>query len=306
MDRVPATASRRWFGLDWIGEWGQMSLWSHSKALLSLAVVSLNLAFWCLPVMLLGAVKWMIPSLRAPADSALEWVYRAALWIDDRWLKNVMGLRWKAPSLGLSSGENVIVVSNHASWADILIIQSIVVRQGPVLKFLAKRELTFIPIFGVILWAFDFPILRRGAGERELESERRRRDLGAIEEACRILETRPAALLCFAEGTRFDEAKRRDRSSPFTHLLAPKVGGLSALLDALSGNGLRILDLTIEYPRPPSFWAFLAGETEAIGIDAELIDARDVPRERDARRAWLFERWAIKDEQIEAFRRATP
>jgi len=248
-----------------------VSLCSHIKAALSLSVITLNLLFWFVPVLVLALAKWAIPGQRARADVALEAIYRTAVRIDDAWLKGVLGLRWNTPSLGVPRDENVIVLSNHASWADILLIQSVVVRDGPILKFLAKRELIFMPLFGAIFWAFDFPILRRRTRGNEPEVDRRRRDLEAIEEACRILKVRPAALVNFAEGTRATAEKRREQSSAYSHLLEPRVGGFSALLDALDDGKLRIIDLTLKYPGTHSFWSFLSGEIEPIEIDASIF-----------------------------------
>jgi len=280
-----------------------LSLWSHTKAVLSLSVITLNLAFWLVPILVLALVKWTVPVIRARADAGLEAIYRTAVRIDDAWLKGVIGLRWNALSIDLVRNENVIVLSNHVSWADILLMQSVVARNGPVLKFLAKRELIFIPIFGAIFWAFDFPILRRRTRGTGLDVDRRRRDLAAIKDACRVLSIRPAALVNFAEGTRSTEEKRRHRSSPYVHLLEPRVGGFSALLDALDEQSPRIIDLTLKYSGTRSFWSFLAGEVEAIEIDVTVIDPNEVPKTREARAAWLADRWAIKDQQLEAFAR---
>jgi 1-acyl-sn-glycerol-3-phosphate acyltransferase len=265
-------------------------------------VIALNLTFCLIPVLLLALAKGLIPALRDPADRMLDRVYRAAVAVDDAWLRGVMGIRWEANAVELARDQNVIVLSNHVSWADILLIQSLVARRGPVLKFLAKRELIFIPIFGAIFWAFDFPILRRRGRATTAKGERRRGDLEAIKEACSILESRPAALVNFAEGTRFSEQKRSSRSSPYAHLLPPKVGGLSALLDTLVEADTKILDLTIKYPQPHSFWIFLGGQPGTIEIEATIIEACAIPHDRDARSAWLAERWAMKDRAIGSFR----
>ena len=136
-----------------------MTIWAHSKAALSLSVITLGLVLWCVPLVLLGVTKAAIPGLRRYVDASLEWIYRTAVLVDDAWLQHVMGLSWTAPRLDLPQGCNVIVLSNHVSWADILLIQSVVVRQGLILKFLAKRQLILVPIFGIIFWAFDFPTL---------------------------------------------------------------------------------------------------------------------------------------------------
>jgi len=277
-----------------------MSAMSHLRAVISVVVITANLIFWCVPVLILGFLKWAIPPLSRFADVGLEWIYRSAVKADDVWLKGVLGLNWNDPSLGLAADENVVVLSNHVSWADILLIQSVVARYGPILKFLTKRELIYFPIFGAIFWAYDFPLLRRKPQERGLTGGRRRSDLESITEACLILKQRPAALVCFAEGTRMTEEKRHRTSSPYAHLLAPKVGGFLGILEALDRDKLRVVDLTIKYPEAEhrSFWAFIGGRAGRIEIDATVIEAREIPESREGRIAWLAERWAIKDRKL--------
>ena len=138
-------------------------------------------------------------------------------------------MRWTTPHLNLSANANVIALSNHVSWTDVLLIQSVFVREGLILKFLTKRQLMFIPIFGIIFWAFDFPILRRRAGHGMSEEERRRRDREAIAAACSVHSSRPGVLVNFAEGTRSTADKRKAGASPFDHLLSPKVGGFASV-----------------------------------------------------------------------------
>jgi len=282
-----------------------VSIWNHIVAALSLTVITLNLVFWCVPLLGLALVKLAagvggaFPRLSGWADSALDEIYRTAVRIDDAWLKGVLGLRWESIPFELSRDRNVIVLSNHVSWADILILQSLIAPRGPILKFLAKRELLRVPIFGAIFWAFDFPIIRRRPQANVDETERRRLDLEAIHDACRVLIRRPAALVNFAEGTRFSEEKHCADSSRFQHLLEPKVGGFSALLDALEGT--EVLDLTLKYPRPHSFWRFLSGDVGRIAVDAALVDSSQLPEGRERRATWLADRWASKDRSIQAF-----
>lgn len=283
-----------------------MSLWSHSKAALSLLLITLNLVFWCIPLLALSLVKLVLPGKHNWLNPILESIYRAAARINDAWLQGVMGLQWDSPTLDLPRDKNVVVLSNHVSWADVLVIQSIVVRSGSILKFLAKRELIFVPIFGVIFWAFDFPVLRRRTRAGANDAERRRHDLEAVEEAGRSLLSRPAVLVNFVEGTRFSEEKRERQSAGYAHLLAPRVGGLSALMDDLGGKDLRIIDLTLKYPRRHSFWRFLAGKSNRISIHTKVFEAAELPGTRATREVWLRERWKIKDRRIDAFRREAP
>jgi 1-acyl-sn-glycerol-3-phosphate acyltransferase len=283
-----------------------MSLRERCRASLTLAFITLNLVFWCVPLLGLAILKRFVPSLRSRVDAKLEWIYRTAVRIDDAWLNHVVGVEWTRPELDLDKDANLIVLANHVCWADILVIQSIVARRGPILKFLSKRELVFIPIFGAIFWAFDFPVIRRRSGSGESEAERRRQDLSAIRSACAVLANRPGALVNFAEGTRFEAAKHRKQGSQYAHLLEPRVGGLAALIDAIDDSRLRILDLTLHYDEPRTFWAFLSGRIRRVGVEAELVDVREVPKDREGRIEWLADRWRRKDQQLAAFRQCGP
>jgi 1-acyl-sn-glycerol-3-phosphate acyltransferase len=276
-----------------------LSIFSHSKAALSLLIITLNLLLWCVPLLLLGVAKAAAPCLRGRADASLEWIYRTAVRVDDFWLRHVMGLRWTTPHLDLPVGANVIALSNHVSWADVLLLQSLFARQGLILKFLTKRQLIFVPIFGIIFWAFDFPILRRRAVSGMSEEDRRRRDRDALAEACHILDSRPGVLVNFAEGTRATAEKRIAQKSPFEHLLRPKVGGFASLLDALDSDTLRIVDLTLSYPADHTFWKFLSGDSRPVIVSAEVLRPSEIPTERSARTDWLEERWRHKDRRID-------
>ena len=279
-----------------------MKLWSHAKSLVSLVVITAQLMFWVLGLMLASLVKLLVPPLRSTANRSMDGMYRIAVAIDDAWLRGVLGIDWTRPPLGLDRGNTYVVLANHASWSDILLLQSVLVRDGPVLKFLVKRSLMWVPIFGVIFWAFDFPRLRRRARSGEDEIVRRRRDLDALRSACEVVRERPAALMVFAEGTRFTPEKRLDQDSPYRHLLEPRVGGLAALLEGLEGDIEAVLDVTIVYPRPVSFWSFLAGALATVEVDVERIEPDALPTEREALVDWLAERWRQKDARIEAAR----
>jgi 1-acyl-sn-glycerol-3-phosphate acyltransferase len=282
-----------------------MSPWAHLKSAVSLTVITLNLVFWLGPVFALALAKLLPAARGGRVDRTMERVYRAAVAVDDWWLRHVIGIRWSRPRLGLDCARSYLVLSNHVSWTDILLVQSVIARDGPLVKFLAKRELLFVPIVGLICWAFDFPLLRRRSRPGEDDVARRWRDLEALREACRTLARHPAALMNFAEGSRFSEARRLDSGSRYRHLLEPRVGGLLTLVEALGGELEAVVDLTLIYPRSVSFWRFLSGAVPEVEILAEVIDPATLPRTREEASRWLETRWARKDAAIESARSRT-
>jgi 1-acyl-sn-glycerol-3-phosphate acyltransferase len=275
----------------------------HAKSALSLAVITTNLVFWLALAFPLSLLRLALPFLRRPIHALLERIYRGAVRVDDFWLRRVMGHAWALPSLPLDPQRSCIVVSNHVSWSDIFPIQSLLVRHGFDVQFLSTRELLALPVVGLILWAFEFPLLRRPREHGGDDATARQRDFEALREACRGARAHPVALVSFAEGTRATAARRAARETPYRHLLPPRVGGFGALSDGLGDALGGVVDLTLVYARGArevQFWEFLSGAPVPVELFADWIDASAVPVEREARARFLAERWARKDERIEA------
>ena len=61
----------------------------------------------------------------------------------------------------LQMNEWYLVLSNHQSWVDIFILQRVLNRKIPFLKFFLKKELIWVPIMGPLWWALDYPFMKR-------------------------------------------------------------------------------------------------------------------------------------------------
>lgn len=274
-----------------------MRLHRHLRAATCLAGITLNLVFWVILLLLLLPAK--APRRTRPSFRRLSnRIYRRAVRVDNILLRHVSGARWHSEELTLDPARPHIVLANHRSWADILIVQSVVATRGPIVKFLCKRELLYVPIFGLIILAFDFPVLRRRSRSGSDPAHRREDDRRRVTAASAALLDSPAAILSFAEGTRFTEAKREALGGPYEHLLPPRAGGLAAMVDALGPAGGAIVDLTLAYPQVVSFWEFLGGAAGPVHVKWDTIPIADVPRERT--QEWLNDRWRRKDAQLQS------
>ncbi|MXY52950.1 MAG: hypothetical protein F4Y86_10570 [Gammaproteobacteria bacterium] len=279
-----------------------MTVGQHAKATVALVAIALNLLVWCVPLLLLFPLKLLVPPMRPWFARRAADVYRAAVTVDDWWLGAVAGASWQQPALDLNADETCVVISNHVSWADIFVLQSVVSRRGPILKFLCKRELAWIPVLGLIFLAFDFPMLARArSSARELPARTqrsrapRRGDIERIREACAGLADAPAAMLAFVEGTRFREAKR-DPGAALERLLPPRVGGFAAILAALEPLRVTVVDVALVYPEPrpaPLFWRFLAGDAGPVDVVVQATPAGVIAKE--GAKPWLERRWVEKD-----------
>lgn len=275
-----------------------MSPSGHLRATVSLAAIALNLSLWSLPLCVLLVARTAVPGVRGRCRRLGERIYRAAVAFDDWCLKRISGARWQAPELDLPPDRACMVVANHRSWSDVFVLQSTFSRRGPVVKFLCKRELAYVPVLGLIFLAFDFPVVRRRAAGLATDVERRADDRRRVREACAVLHESPAAMLSFAEGTRFTPERRRRLGSPYRHLLPPRSGGFVEIANALRPLGAPVVDVTIAYPRPATFWEFLGGQAGEVIVLAERFTLREVIEAGTVQ--WLGERWLHKDATLAA------
>ena len=65
-----------------------------------------------------------------------------------------------------------LVLSNHRSWVDILVLQSVFRGRIPFLKFFLKQQLIWVPLLGLAWWALDFPFMRRHSADVPREAPR--------------------------------------------------------------------------------------------------------------------------------------
>src|SRR5688572_18155740 len=150
---------------------------------------------------------------------------------------------------GLAREHWYLVVANHQSWVDILVLQDVFNRRIPFLKFFLKQELIWVPLLGLAWWALDFPFMRRYSRETlERRPELRGKDTEATRRACAKFASLPVSVMNFVEGTRFTPEKHAQQGSPHAHLLRPKAGGVAFVLDSMCGILRSVIDVTIAYP----------------------------------------------------------
>jgi 1-acyl-sn-glycerol-3-phosphate acyltransferase len=208
-----------------------------------------------------------------------------------------------------------VVNANHQSWVDILVLQHCFNRRLPMLVFFLKKELIWVPVLGLCWWALEFPFMHRPtASEIARNPKLLGKDLKNARKACEKFRDRPVAMMSFSEGTRFSEAKRESRKSPYRHLLQPKVGGIGMVLYALGDRLDGLIDVTIAYPgstTAPTFWQLVSGQVPRIAVRARKLDippglmGRNFREDRAIRRdleQWINGIWNEKDVELAALK----
>jgi 1-acyl-sn-glycerol-3-phosphate acyltransferase len=282
---------------------------STFKGVVTVSAMALNVVVWVSVLLVVALLKFLLP---IPAVRRL--LSRVMTALAEGWIGTNNALFRAMGSLpldmrgleGLSTSEWYLVVSNHQSWVDILVLQAVFNRRIPFLKFFLKQQLIWVPFLGLAWWALDFPFMRRHSPEYlEKHPEKRGEDLDVTRRACEKFRLIPTSVMNFVEGTRFTERKHAAFKSPYRHLLPPRPGGTSFVLSAMGGMLHSMLDVTIAYTgRTPSFWDLCCGRmgTVAVDIRRRPIDERMAagdyagdPAFRARFKEWLAGLWTEKD-----------
>jgi 1-acyl-sn-glycerol-3-phosphate acyltransferase len=284
------------------------------RGAIAASLLVLNTLFWCSLLLAVAFVKLVVPAkpVRAAVDRVLNGI--ATRWVagNSAWMRLTQRMQWDVEGIDQLPYRGWYMVNcNHQSWVDILVLQHLLNRRIPMLKFFLKEQLIYVPVIGLAWWALDFPFMRRHSdAELKRHPEKRFDDIEATRRACEKFALVPTSVMNFAEGTRFTPAKHRAQQSPYRHLLKPKAGALALALGVLGDRFDSLLDVTIVYPEgAPTFWHFLRGNTRRIIVRARRMPiphefrggdyARD-PRFRKAFQDWLQALWQQKDAAIAA------
>jgi len=249
-------------------------------ALLALLIASSTLLH-VTPILLVSLLKAVLPfkRLQSAANPLLTGIAESWIgfngWLWDRFTHTRLELREDA---ALRMDGHYLVLANHQSWVDILVLQKVFNRRIPFMRFFLKRQLIWVPLLGLAWWALDFPFMGRYSKKQIAKNpELAGRDIEATRRACDKFRAIPVSIMNFVEGTRFTAAKHAKQGSPYRHLLKPKSGGVAFVLDAM-GDGLHaIVDVTIVYPAGrPSLLDLLSDRIPVVQVQ---VRERTIPPE---------------------------
>ena len=279
---------------------------------LSLLLYLINTVFWCIPLFVLAAAKALIPieSWRRKCSRMLNAIAENWIWVNNQNQNLVGNTLWEVQGVeALERSDWYLVLANHQSWVDILVLQRIFHKKIPFLKFFIKKELIWFPILGQAWWAMDFPFVKRYSKSYiQKKPHLKGKDLEITRKACQKFKKIPISIMNFVEGTRFTSEKHRQQQSPYDHLLKPKAGGIAYVLDSMAEQIHRVLDVTIVYPDgKTSFWALVCGKIQRIKVRVrslpvgpELLgDYANDGQFRSGLQNWLNNLWEEKNQCME-------
>jgi len=271
-----------------------------------------NTIFFVIPLLIAAFAKLIIPlkPWTRICDKILNGIATSWISVNNFNQKLTGNARLEVKGLeGLRIDDWYLVVSNHQSWVDILILQNIFNRRIPFLKFFLKQELIWVPVMGVAWWALDFPFMKRySRAVIEKKPHLKGKDLEITRKACEKFKNIPVSVMNFVEGTRYSPAKHQSQKSPHKNLLRPRSGGVAFVLSAMGDHLSCILNVTIAYPEGVrTFWEFLCGKVGHVVVNIESLPVTDEilgdyfedSEYRVQFQQWLNSLWAEKDELLE-------
>ncbi len=278
---------------------------------LTALMMIVNTVFW-LPLILTAILFKFIASTytKKIANAILNFLVTVWISINSLVLDLTKNIKWHVSGLeNLSMKKNYLVISNHQSWSDILILQKLLNRKVPMLRFFIKQSLIWVPVLGLAWWALDYPFMKRySKAEIAKKPHLAGKDVEATIKACEKYKTIPVSVMNFVEGSRFTEKKRVKNKSNYKNLLNPRPGGTGLVLTSMGDYLSDILNFTIKYGNNRRrFWDFLSGRVKEITVVVEKIPVTDELkgdfyndkeyRERFIK--WLNALWQEKDLLLE-------
>ncbi len=282
-----------------------------------LLLIVLNTLVNALPLLAMAVIKAVMPFERArrACDPALIWFAENWIVVNSAMIDGFTRTRFHvSEAVELRRDGHYLVLANHQSWMDIVVLQKVFNRRIPFLRFFLKRQLFWVPVLGLCWWALDFPFMGRYTHKQVAKNPALgKRDMEATRRACEKFRAIPVSVMNFVEGTRFTPQKHAAQLSPFRHLLKPKSGGVAFVIDAMGDSLHAILDVTIVYPGGrPSLVDLIGGRVPEVRVTIreraipEALAGGDYQQDRAFRarfQQWMNGVWEEKDSEIERLSR---
>lgn len=220
------------------------------------------------------------------------------------WVARLYGTRLEVSGDPMPEGENVILIANHQTGADIPLLFALagLEKRCGDLKWFAKESVRYIPLAGWGMHFLDCVFVKRNwmADRQNIEQ--------VFDKIVRYRV--PMWLISFVEGTRLTPEKlarsrafalRRDLPPP-EHVMVPHTKGFHATILGLRSHADAVYDVTIGYVGGiPSFWQWYKGQARRVCLHVRRFPLATLPTELDDLADWLLARFREKDALLDHY-----
>jgi 1-acyl-sn-glycerol-3-phosphate acyltransferase len=275
-----------------------------------LLVISISTIVATVVLFFLSIIKFLVPKGRPRHFMSRVLAGLAEIWSSIN--KFVTGcyrnMEWEVqlPD-GIEHDKSYLIFCNHQSWVDIVVLQHILNRKAPLMRFLMKQQLIWVPFLGFCWWALDMVFLKRYSREQLLKNpELRGKDLENAARTCEKLKHIPVSMMTFPEGPRYTRKKSQQQKSPYQYLLKPRYGGVGQVLYIFGDTLDTMIDVTVVYPcGTPNIWQLLSGQVRKISVHIQLrpiaadirgYDFRTDSAAKSRLKTWVNNIWEEEDQ----------
>lgn len=248
---------------------------------LSIALTIIVTIICSVPIIVAGLIKLLVPIPAVWRSISVFCNFMMYCWCEGLALLLRLNpwLKWDVQGLdGLNKKNWYLLISNHHSWADIVVLCVLFRKHIPMNKYFLKQQLAWVPFLGLACWALDMPFMKRYSRAYLLRHpERRGKDVETTRRSCEKFRLHPTTIVNFVEGSRFTQEKHQQTHSTFQNLLPPKAAGIAMALNVLGKQFDKLLNVTLCYPdnnRQP-FFDMLSGKLTRIVVHVDLQPIAD-------------------------------
>lgn len=278
---------------------------------ITVPLFTINTAFVGTSIFLLGIVKMLLPI--KPVTVLLNFIIHGIwrLWaiVNLATINLTNPVEWQINTPeGLNKKGWYLLICNHISWLDIMVLTQIALNRLPSPKFFLKNELKRVPFVGMAAWAMDMPFMKRYSRKYlEKHPEKKGQDIERTKRSCAKFESIPTTMINFVEGTRFTKQKQQQSGGEFKHLLPPRAGGIAFTLAAMGHLFSGVLNVTLNYPDNKNLtYDFFLGKLKRVQIEVELLEVNeDIIGDyfnddsfKTRFQGWLNDVWTKKDKLL--------
>ncbi|MCW8333557.1 acyltransferase [Vibrio sp. SCSIO 43135] len=287
-------------------------MFAYLLLVLNVSLVIANSAICSILICIIALFKFVLPTQSSKAAGTALANKVMWLWatVNAKILSISNDIDWD-----IQGGEQLkkdgwyLMISNHLSWTDIVVLCCVFKDRIPMPKFFLKQQLLYVPFIGMACWALDMPFMRRYSREYLIRNPHKRgQDLETTRRSCAKFRHTPTTVVNYVEGTRFTSEKQRKSRAGYQHLLQPKSGGIAYTLAAMGEQFDNIVDVTLAYPENTEkpFKDALMGRMSKIVVRTKVLPVdeqvqgdyfNDKPYKRQFQQ-WLGELWQDKDQVL--------
>ena len=254
-----------------------------------------------LPLILLAILEFTITAKQPCSELYFTLALRLSTWPLWAWgVVDLSGLEHAKKVLNPS--QRYLILANHVSWFDIPVIFALMLKHHRLPSvFVLKEVLKYMPVFGQVVWAMRFPMIKGARGKKAASPIALKKQWQQLQHDLKRLIAWQVNVVCFPEGTRY-----RPRQTSSKRLLPPKLMAVEQLIQAV-GPDIQVLDLSLFYQGRESVTplSILNGTTrvalkyEVRQLPQAISDqALKAPQRRDALKIWLNQCWDEKNDWL--------